>query len=117
MQFSPLELDVLEWIAQHSNDRALARQLAVAQAVERRFTGVGSFTKIRLPSSVPRVTFRESSILPLISSPQLQSSGGAAALLFEDGLAETLEIYSFSGHFPKRMKVYTLLPGPSRRPQ
>ena len=109
MELSPLERDALNWIAQHANDAALTRQLDAVEAVQRRFTGVGSFTELLVPADLPRVSFRVCPINPLIESSALEH-GGDSVLFFEDGLASTLELYAFVGSFPEAITAWKLSP-------
>ena len=87
MEFTPLESAVLTWIADHADDPAVAKQLAVARPIKRELTGVGSFTALEVPADFPRVHVRPAE--PVIESPQL-GEGGGSVLLFVDGLAQTL---------------------------
>ena len=100
MEFTPLESAVLTWIADHADDTAVAKQLAVARPIKREFTGVGSFTALEVPADFPRVHVRPAE--PVIESPQL-GEGGGSVLLFVDGLAQTLELYSHGDSFPEQI--------------
>jgi hypothetical protein len=105
MEFTPLERAVLSWIADHADDPAVAKQLAVAHPIKRDFTGVGSFTSLKVPSDLPRVRVRPAD--PLIESPQL-GEGGGSVLLFVDGFAQTLELYSYGDNFPEQIESWRL---------
>ena len=114
MEFTPLESDVLAWIASHAGDPALAEQLKSAQPVSREFTGVGSFTVLKVPPGLPNVGFSIAPIDPHIESPEIQEGAGAAGIagvvLFCDGgQASLLEIYTFgSTAFPESLTDWTL---------
>ena len=105
MEFTPLERAVLSWIADHADDPAVGKQLAVARPIKRVFTGVGSFTSLEMPSGLPRVRVRPAD--PVIESPQL-GQGGGSVLLFTDGLAQTLELYSHGDSFPEQIESWRL---------
>jgi hypothetical protein len=111
MDFTPLERDVLNWIASHVDDPALAEQLKSAQPVSREFTGVGSFTVLKVPPGLPGVGYRVAPIDPHIESPEIQEgAGGAGVVLFCDGgQASLLEFYTFgSTVFPESLTAWTL---------
>lgn len=108
MEFTPLERAVLDWIAEHADDPAVKQQLAAARPVSREFTGVGSFTSLRVPHDSPRVPYTVSPTDPVIESPQLEHGAGSV-LFFEDGLASTLELYSNGDSFPE-VRSFRLLP-------
>ena len=105
MEFTPLESAVLTWIADHADEPAVAKQLAVARPIKREFTGVGSFTALEVPADFPRVHVRPAE--PVIESPQL-GEGGGSVLLFVDGLAQTLELYSHGESFPEQIQSWRL---------
>lgn len=107
MDFTPLERAVLAWIAEHTNDPSVVRQLAVARPVEREFTGAGSFTTLEVPADLPRVTYRVHPGGPVIESPRLEYGGGSV-LFFVDGLVSTLELYSYGDSFPEQLDSWRL---------
>ncbi|MFA7235449.1 MAG: hypothetical protein WC058_01180 [Phycisphaeraceae bacterium] len=109
MEFTPLERDVLAWIARNSPDSAVRAQHSHVQAVAREFTGKGSFTSLRVPSDMPRTSFRVSPVSPYIESTQIQYGGGSV-LFFEDGLASTLELYSHGNTFPESISDWRFVP-------
>ena len=109
MEFTPLERDVLAWIGRNSPDAAVRVQLSHVQAVAREFTGVGSFTSLRVSSDMPRTSLRVSPVSPYFESPQIQYGGGSV-LFFEDGLASELELYSHGNTFPENLSDWRLVP-------
>ena len=111
MEFTPLEKDVLAWIASHAGDPTLAEQLKSAQPHSREFTGVGSFTVLKVSPGLPDVGYRVAPIDPHIESPQIQEgAGGAGVVLFCDGgQASLLEFYTFGSMvFPECLAEWTL---------
>lgn len=108
MEFTPLERDVLTWIAANAGDPALAEQLRSVQPLSREFTGVGSFTVLKVEPGLPDVGYRVAPIDPHIESPEIQD--GAGVVLFCDGgQASLLEFYTFgSTVFPESLTEWTL---------
>lgn len=102
---SPTEFEaaVLEWFAAHSNDVALAAQLAHVRVQERQHTGVGCYSRFAVPADAPVSTRPYASHGPLegpnFKSPTLKYGGGTL-LWFVAGHAETLEIYTYDDVFP-----------------
>jgi hypothetical protein len=107
MQFTPLERAVLDWIAERANDPALAAQLRSAQPTAREFTGVGSFTSLRVPDDAAPVSLAPAPVTPHIESPDLEAGAGAV-LFFENGRATTLELYTYGSAFPRDLMTWTL---------
>ena len=50
MNFTPAEMAILAWFAEHSRDESLRAQIAVATAGTRETTSAGFFTQLLLPS-------------------------------------------------------------------
>lgn len=112
MELTPLERDVLIWIADHTDEESLRRQCIDAKLHHREFTGVGCFTTLEVDPNSPKATGRVySEILPTIESPELQH--GAGTVLFcEDGLINTLEFFTYGETFPEELHSWRLVPGP-----
>jgi hypothetical protein len=110
VQLTPLERDVLDWIAAHTDDPALKQQLAHLEVLNREYTGVGSFTKLKVPPDSPRVPYRvlPVSASPWIESPQLEAGGGSV-LFFADGRATDLELFANGGSFPEILATWRLI--------
>ena len=107
MTFTALEQDVLNWIAKHSTNPAVARQVATARPVAREYTGVGFFVDLEVDADLPRVSFGVSPLDPAIISPQLDCDGGSV-LFFEGGLASMLELYANGDTFPEEVESWEL---------
>ena len=108
MEFTRLERDVLDWISSHSSDHALQEQLKYVESVSREFTGVGSFTKLKVHQDSPRVQFRVRPLEPLIESPEIQDGAGVV-LHFENGRTSLLELYTLGGTtFPTDLREWQL---------
>jgi hypothetical protein len=109
MDFTGLERDVLDWIARELADPIVSRQVKAAIPIEREYTGVGSFTELRVQDErAPRTTLGISPVDPNIVSPEL-SHGGGCVLFFENGLLATLELFAYVGEFPRDLREWTLV--------
>jgi hypothetical protein len=79
---------------------ALRAQLARATVVSREYTGVGAFFALAIPDGMPRVSAARWVIADIhLRHPQLAHDGGAV-LFIENGLATTLEVFSFDEPWP-----------------
>ncbi len=109
MELTPLERDLLRWIAEHCGNNAVAQQLQNVKASSREYTGHGFFTRLMLEGSHPAVDCKRSSIDPHIDSPELDEFGAGCVLFFENGRASLLEIYANGDRFPEHLKAWTLI--------
>src|SRR5262245_30384039 len=116
MKFTELERDVIRWIVRTSDDDALVRQLLDAKPRRREFTGVGSFTDLRVPPASPKArqrVYHEG--LPIVRSDELQNPV-SCVLFCEDGLVQTLEFCVLGdGQFPQVLRTWTLEPWPPQK--
>ena len=108
MELTAVGHAVLDWIANHSPDESMREQLRHVEAMDREFTGVGSFTGLRVRTDAPRVGFRVAPACPLIQSPQLEHGGGSV-LFFEDGHAVMLELYAYGDSFAEDISEWRLV--------
>ena len=103
MKPTAFENAIFEWVVAHTEDSAIQRQLAEVDIVEREPTGVGCYSKISTPNNAPPAIQPVSALGPL-SGPIFQSPavehGGMTLIWFSDGVADTLEIVTFTDHFP-----------------
>ncbi len=106
-KMTKLEKDILEWIAAHCDDKALATQCCMATVVSREHTGVGVYVNLELPDSAPACDIVRSPMHPYIESPQLEAGGGCV-LFLENGRVSTLELYAYGDSFPDEMEEYSL---------
>jgi hypothetical protein len=108
MEFTPLERDVLDWIAHHSGLPAIEDQIRVVVPTSRKFTGVGSYTELLVRAEVAPVNVRTAPRGPQIKSSDLDEAGGGSVLYFNKGLAVLLELYSHGDKFPESLSSWTL---------
>jgi hypothetical protein len=109
VEFTPLERAVLDWIAEHTGDAVLARQIAEAKPVAREFTGSGSYTELEFrPGDAPPLTGGLTMFEPEIESPQLEHGAGSV-LHCKSGFVSTLELYTNGGEpLPEVVSAWTL---------
>jgi hypothetical protein len=108
MHFTPLERDVLDWIATRCDDAAIRAQLRAVEPVSREHTGVGAFLGLHVPGDVPSVPLRKAPVDPHIASPDLDDAGAGCVLFFNEGRASLLELYAFGAAFPETLNAWTL---------
>ena len=92
MSQKSLEIDIVEWIAERTSDDALRAQCREVEFSSRKFSGVGSFTHLRTPSTVPSSSLERSDVDPVIKHRDLPFGGGCV-LFLKDGRIDLLEIY------------------------
>jgi hypothetical protein len=80
MHFTPLERDVLDWIATRCDDAAIRAQLRDVEPVSREHTGAGAFLGLHVPGDVPFVPLRKAPVDPHIASPDLDDAGAGCVL-------------------------------------
>ena len=107
MDFTPLERDILDWIAERVEEPALQRQCSAVEPVLREFTGCGFFTSLRVNAEVPRSHHDRTLGGPCIESPELEAGGGCV-LFLENGYLDCLEVYAHGDVFPERIGSYKL---------
>lgn len=84
----------------------LREQSAVAVVAERRFTGVGFFTRFKVPISAPRLPSRCRLVVSDVYAEVTNLEFGAGFVLFvEDGALDTLEGYIFEDAWPGDTKL------------
>ena len=110
MEFTPLEREVLDWIAHRSSDNSLLKQIENVQPKEREVSDVGTFLDLTFPkdfeSNAPMA--RNPIQGPEIKSTMLKN--GAGSLLFiADGKISVLEIFAKDENFPEELSNYTLV--------
>lgn len=107
METTPLERDILSWIATHSGDDAISKQLADYKITSREFSGSGSFSKLKVSKGLPASSYTEAPCDPSIESPKL-SAGGGCVLFLENGYVDMLEIFANGHSFPVHLEPYEL---------
>ena len=99
-----LETSVIGWFITKvgASDPALRQQLAQASISEREYTsGAGVFLSLSYAANapLPPCTHHASLDGPEIRSPEM-SAGALATLHFTNGLASSIEIWSYAGDYP-----------------
>jgi len=107
MEPTKLERDILCWIAEHSEDEAICKQLSSYKVIGRKFSEKGSITQLKVVITVPTSLFNEADCDPYIESPKLKYGGGCV-LFLKYGYIEMLEIYANEGNFPVGLDNYEL---------
>lgn len=108
-QFTQLERDILDWIAQRTEDPALAKQCRSAIPVSREYTGCGFFVGLAIPDSIPTtsIDLHRVDVAPVIDSSEL-TDGGGVVLFCDKGKLSCLEIYANGNSFPEFLGGYSL---------
>ena len=112
MEFTALERAVLDWIASHAKVAHLAQQIVVCRPTERELTGVGSYTKLSVPTDKPPIE-RPRTHSP-IGEPWFDGAEGihlgGSGLLFLDerGYISTLELVANGDHFDESAAGFIL---------
>lgn len=55
MEFTSLERAVLNWLSGHTDVPELTAQIQMGVAIDRQFTGAGSYTRLSVPGSAPQI--------------------------------------------------------------
>jgi len=97
------EKEVLAWIAANCGDPAVQGQLQAARISSRDHTGKGCYSELVMPAGTPPTQASYGRHGPLagpgFESPSIEHGGGTL-LWFQDGLARTLEVFTYTGGFP-----------------
>jgi len=116
MEFTPVERAVLEWCANHAACAELAAQFRAATPTKRKYTGVGSYTDLSIPTGLPLVPLHaipRGSHGPIygpdIAAVELES-GACSQVYCEGGALSFLEIAAYSNSFPEHLSGVVLTP-------
>lgn len=108
-ELQAVDRDILDWIAEHSADPALAGQIENARASRRDYTRTGFFVYFEpdpaaapVPSGVRPVSAR-------LDAPGLLDGAGCD-LFLRDGRLHYLEVYARGGFLPETLDDYRLGP-------
>ncbi len=97
--------------------RILRDQYALATVSEREYTGVGFFTKFRVPNRVPRLERKDRIVVGDVYGEIVGNQDGVGFLLFvESGVIDTLECFSNFGPVeenPTLTRIFYVQPGES----
>lgn len=110
LQFSTLEIEILNWIKSKYQNPILTEQINNVAILKREYTGVGWFIDLQVSDSIKPfpTTFSNPIDGPFIRSLHIEYDGGS--ILFHDnGYITLLELYSNGGKFEKELSDYKLL--------
>jgi hypothetical protein len=106
MEFTPVEIAILEWCASQAACPELAAQFRAVRPTARRLTGVGSYTDLSVPAElalIPESALSRGSHGPIfgpdISAAELEH-GACTQFYCDNGALVFLEIASFGDTFP-----------------
>jgi len=108
MEYTQLEREVLDWMAEHVDIPNLAEQIRAAVPAKREFTGCGSFTSLFVSSEISRVECKSPVNGPVIESAGIEHGGAALLFLDDSGHIETLEMYANGDHFAEAITDFKL---------
>ena len=109
MEFTQLEREILQWIADKSDCPELVHQIKNAKPSAREFTGVGSYTDFEGISDAAKAEVPDKYINgPTITSPDLMKPGAMSILFFKEGRPAFLEIATYDGTFPETLTTWIL---------
>lgn len=102
-----LDRAILDWIAAHNDDAALAAQLEAPTVRKRDYMQTGFFTYFEPQPELPQVESGFRPACPHISAPRLPDGAGCT-LFLRDGRLHYLEIYSRGGFIPETLEDFRL---------
>ena len=107
-QFTQLEREVLDWMANELSIPNLKEQIRAATFIEREHTGVGSFTEISVSSGLPSVNCPSPIIGPTIESDGIEYGGSSILFLVDSGHLDTLEMVANGDSFAESIAEFQL---------
>jgi hypothetical protein len=108
---TPLERAVLEKLLSGDSDtyRSLRKQIALLRVSERKMTGVGFFTRFKIPAGAPKPMDEPTFQIGGVAADIDHLMHGAGFILFvEGGQIETLEGYTYDEPWPKDIRNFHL---------
>jgi len=112
MELSDFEKNVLAALIESDSEKEIIlSQLRGATVIDRDYTGVGLFTKIRVSENTPLLSksnrYIEDAPKIHLEHPELEAGAGVI-LWFEEGKVSTLECYTYDGNWPKNELLFTI---------
>lgn len=96
-----------------AEESALRDQIAYAQVVSRKHTGVGLFVTFLVPTTANRLKtsnrYIEQTPKTHLEHPEVEAGAGAM-LWFKDGWLATLECYVYDGQWPADESLFSISP-------
>lgn len=117
--FTPLEKAVLDLLLDRPGElfENIRRQLSLATVSERKFTGVGFFTNLVIPSDAPVKRDLPNMEIGDVGAEFPNVKHGAGFLLFiRDGVVSWLEGYTYGENWPVCADRFRVFHHPSRIP-
>ncbi len=108
IEYTKIERDVLDWMAEHVDVPNLATQIRAAVPIKREYTGCGSFTTLSVPSDLPPIEASSPVNGPVIESEGIEYGGAAMIFLDDSGHIKTLEMYANGEHFAEAITEFKL---------
>ena len=109
MEYTQLEIAVLDWMAEQLPVPHLREQIVAASPTNRDYTGHGFFIKFHVPPNLPLLE-----VSSPISGPVIEAKGidydGAALLFLVDGYIDQLELYANGDNFAETITEFELKP-------
>lgn len=112
MELSEFEKMVLSSLIKGDPEvKIILAQLIDAVVVERDYTGVGLYTKIKVSENSPLLSksnrYIEEAPKTHLKHPNLEVGAGVI-LWFDEGKVSTLECYAYDGDWPKDESLFTV---------
>jgi hypothetical protein len=111
-KLNEFEKAILEWITTNYNNEQLVHQIKLATLAKRKYTGVGFYVYLSLPTKVDPIELKDVGGHWPLNGPHIKSkdiiSGGDSILWGKDGYIDSLEIYSYMGSCAKEITEYEL---------
>lgn len=108
---SKLEKEILRFLINKYKGTTLSKQLSNSIIKSREYTGVGFYINFIIASDLGKIKTNELESNPIIG-PYIESSelknGAGSQIFIKDGYITTLEIFSFSDNFPKKLEDFNL---------
>lgn len=109
-ELAPVDRDILDWIAAHTDDAALRAQLQRATVKKRDVMRTGFFVYFETPDGdAAEPGLRP--VCPHLEAPGLMDGAGCE-LFLRDGRLHYMEVYARGGFLPEPLQDYQL--GPAR---
>jgi len=106
----PFERQILDFLL--AGDLAplpgLRTQLAHASVIERKYTGVGVFTDMKVPSDIPSVQPANFELGDASYELDGVQDGGGVVLFVRDGRLTTLEVFNWTDDWPTQPRLTSL---------
>jgi len=112
MELSEFEKKVLTALIDEDLEKEIIQaQLSGAEVIDRDYTGVGLYTKIKVTEGSPILSknnrYIEETPKTNLEHPELKDGAGAL-LWFDEGKVSILECYTYDGEWPKNEDLFSI---------